>query len=535
MAAGLAFAPAASADPAGCLNSANLQFSDGAVMADKATSVRFVQFGADCTAGGSVTVTRPNGTVVKVPFGSYWPGTGGTATYSDGDIPVPVSDGAGIWKITALNYGTQSAPVSPAASVEVLRATKLIPDASPLYVASGQTPVLKGIAKVYAQDGAGVKLVPLGSGHTVFTTNPVKSAKTDAAGRYSITYPMQYSAIVGLRLQPSAPRPAPSNASVDVRIAGKPPENRCLQQATPRVSSIVALTDKPARVNLVLPWALCSDAALTVQKTDGTLRQKVALPTLQEHPDFLGTYGTFQVSLAVGASNWLITDVHQGAQSHKLATPVAFSVKRSSKVTASHTSAAILPGQSATIAGSATQYTASGAVVALANKVVAFRSGQTTLGYTRTNAYGRFSATVKPLGGYVDVVVNPGSTQVAYAFTTVALKLAPRPTTITGTAGPTAGGVIRPGSKMSTYGRLTVMFSSGKTGPFAGQKVLVQTRPKANPAAPYSTVASATTTSTGYYYANWNASVDADVRVVYVSPYSSIKSAYRWLRSIDVQ
>lgn len=382
-----------------------------------------------------------------------------------------------------------------------------------------------------------MKLVPLGSGHTVFTTNPVKSAKTDAAGRYSITYPMQYSAVVGLRLQPSAPRPAPSNASVDVRIAGKPPENKCLQQATPRVGAIVPLTDKPARVSLVLPWALCEDAALTVQKTDGTRRQKVAMPTLQEHPDFLGTYGTFEVSLAVGASNWLITDVHQGTQSHKLATPVAFSVKRGSKVTAAHTSAAILPGQSATIAGSATQYTASGSVVALANKVVGFRVGTTTLGYARTNAAGRFSATVKvPAGNStVDVVVNPGSTQVAYAFTTVYLKLAPRPTTITGTAGPTAGGVIRPGSKMSTYGRLTVMFSNGKTGPFAGQKVLVQTRPKANPAAPYSTVATATTTSAGYYYANWNASVDADVRVAYVSPYSSIKSAYRWLRAIDVQ
>lgn len=130
-------------------------------------------------------------------------------------------------------------------------------------------------------------------------------------------------------------------------------------------------------------------------------------------------------------------------------------MKRGSKVTAAHTSAAILPGQSATIAGSATQYTASGSVVALANKVVGFRVGTTTLGYARTNAAGRFSATVKvPAGNStVDVVVNPGSTQVAYAFTTVYLKLAPRPSTITGTAGPTAGGVIRPGSKMSTYGR----------------------------------------------------------------------------------
>ncbi|HEY3003665.1 MAG TPA: hypothetical protein VGJ44_15060 [Kribbellaceae bacterium] len=88
---------------------------------------------------------------------------------------------------------------------------------------------------------------------------------------------------------------------------------------------------------------------------------------------------------------------------------------------------------------------------------------------------------------------------------------------------------------MSSYGHLTVMYSTGGTGPFTGQKVLVQTRPKSNPTGPYGTVATATTTGSGYYYANWDASVDADVRVAFVSPYRSIASSYCWVRSLDVR
>lgn len=57
----------------------------------------------------------------------------------------------------------------------------------------------------------------------------------------------------------------------------------------------------------------------------------------------------------------------------------------------------------------------------------------------------------------------------------------------------------------------------------------------ARPRRPYQTVATATTTSTGYYYANWNASTDVDVRVAYLSPYQSIGSAFRWIRTVDVR
>jgi hypothetical protein len=110
-----------------------------------------------------------------------------------------------------------------------------------------------------------------------------------------------------------------------------------------------------------------------------------------------------------------------------------------------------------------------------------------------------------------------------------------RPATITGSAGPTSATVIRPGTKMSTYGHLTAMYTTGVTGPFAGQKVVVQTRPHGQTSVPYSTVATATTTSTGYYYANWFARSDVDVRVAFISPYQSVGSAFRWLRVVDVR
>jgi hypothetical protein len=83
--------------------------------------------------------------------------------------------------------------------------------------------------------------------------------------------------------------------------------------------------------------------------------------------------------------------------------------------------------------------------------------------------------------------------------------------------------------------QLTVMYGTGRTGPFQGQKVLVQARPASDPTAPYGTVATATTTGSGYCNANWTASVDADVRVAFVSPYKAIASSYRWVRPLDVR
>ncbi len=119
-------------------------------------------------------------------------------------------------------------------------------------------------------------------------------------------------------------------------------------------------------------------------------------------------------------------------------------------------------------------------------------------------------------------------------FRELTVTVRARPTTITGTADPTVATVVRTGTKMSTYGHLSVMYTTGKTGPFAGQQVVVQIRPRCNTDAGYSTIATVTTTSTGYYYANWNVIQDVDVRVAFLSPYQSIASSYRWLRVVDV-
>ncbi|MFC0623121.1 hypothetical protein [Kribbella deserti] len=313
--------------------------------------------------------------------------------------------------------------------------------------------------------------------------------------------------------------------------------NRCLQQAPISARTAIHLTDKPATVNLAIRGETCDNAAFTVQKSDGTHRQKVALPDIEIHPDFTGTYGTFQVPLSIGASTWQVTHVHSGTSTHQLPTPLAFTVQRGTKVTAAQTSAPYLPGQSVTVAGTGLQYTASGSLVALGGKTVSILNGGTVLGTSRTDAAGRYAVTFKPSAGIssVNVRILSGNPQVVNGTWSANLKAAPRPTTLTGTAGPTAGGVVRPGTKMSTFGHLKVMYTNGQTGPYAGQEIHVQTRPRSNPAAPYTTVVKAKTSTSGYYYANWNAAVDVDVRVAYLSPYTGVKSAYRWLTVIDVQ
>ena len=117
----------------------------------------------------------------------------------------------------------------------------------------------------------------------------------------------------------------------------------------------------------------------------------------------------------------------------------------------------------------------------------------------------------------------------------IGVTVSARPAYLTGTAGATSATVIRAGTRMSTFGRLSAMYTTGATGPFAGQRVLVQTRPRGRTALPYTTVATATTSSTGYYYVNWTVRSDVDVRVAFVSPYQSVGSAFRYVRAVDVR
>jgi hypothetical protein len=112
-----------------------------------------------------------------------------------------------------------------------------------------------------------------------------------------------------------------------------------------------------------------------------------------------------------------------------------------------------------------------------------------------------------------------------------------QPTYLSGVVGPTSDPVPVVGSKMSTYGHLKVRYTTGAVGPLANQNVLVQARRLTTPVGPWDNVAGARTTSTGYYYTNWNVGYpeDLEVRVVYTSPYVTIKSAVLNLGVIDVR
>lgn len=105
-------------------------------------------------------------------------------------------------------------------------------------------------------------------------------------------------------------------------------------------------------------------------------------------------------------------------------------------------------------------------------------------------------------------------------------------TTLTATTGGTHTTVIKAGTKMSSYGRLKVTFDNGLLGNYANQQVVVQT--KARGAALFRTVATTRTTSTGYFYTNWTAKQDADVRVAFLSPYRTVQWAFASQRSIDI-
>ncbi len=110
------------------------------------------------------------------------------------------------------------------------------------------------------------------------------------------------------------------------------------------------------------------------------------------------------------------------------------------------------------------------------------------------------------------------------------------PTYLDGAVGATSDPVIHQGTRMSTFGHLRVRYNNGTVGPFANQTVFVQVRPLSDPEVGWYVAARPRTTSTGYFYANWNVDYagDAEVRLVYTSPYETIKSAQLGLGFIDV-
>ncbi len=292
----------------------------------------------------------------------------------------------------------------------------------------------------------------------------------------------------------------------------------------------------------------CIPAAptLTVQRPDGSGVHQVPL-TYHEDPDFgAGYFGYHRLDYRTGTGPWRVVRIKAADRSVALTDPVDFTVKRKSTATlaAPPVSAPARPRATGTVK----YWTYTGTLAPSPGRRVDIRGssflnpdGSWNLGRlyatTTTDRNGNYAVTVPitaptwiralvpstPTLGWLDSVTPAGSDQ-AYVV---------RPTVITGTAAPTTATVIRPGTRMSTYGHLTVASYNGRQSAYGGQKVVVQTRPRGGSA--YSTVATATTTATGYYYASWNAAVDADVRVAFLSPYLTVDSSYRWIRAVDVR
>lgn len=289
------------------------------------------------------------------------------------------------------------------------------------------------------------------------------------------------------------------------------------------------------------PFPDCSGTTVTAQKIDGTLRRTVPLDTGDStgSPPQVFAIGFVPIPLANGAGDWVVTGIQHAGGS--LAVSVPFRIYRGTSTTLQQPPTVYNPGPT-TLTGTVGRYTPTGARILWAGRAVSIYrdlgigQADVLLGTVRTDVNGRYTARIR-ISGPVTFRTTVDATG-GYAGSSsplVTAQVRPRPATITGSVGATSDRVIRAGTKMSTYGHLQVRYTTGHTGPFAHQQVLIQTRPRGQTSVPYSTVASAVTTSTGYYYTNWLAQSDVDVRAAYVSPYMSIASAYRWLSFVDVQ
>jgi hypothetical protein len=121
--------------------------------------------------------------------------------------------------------------------------------------------------------------------------------------------------------------------------------------------------------------------------------------------------------------------------------------------------------------------------------------------------------------------------------TVTVLSKQTQPTYLSAVVGPTSDPVPVIGSQMSTYGHLKVRYTNGTVGPFANQYISLEARQLTNPIGSWENLAGVKTTSTGYFYMNWNIGYadDLEIRVVYTSPYVTIKSALLTLGVVDVQ
>jgi hypothetical protein len=285
-----------------------------------------------------------------------------------------------------------------------------------------------------------------------------------------------------------------------------------------------------------LPCTAAGDRFVTVRRPDGTHAHEVPLELAEDMGGIRAWVGIDNLDYYSGTGQWVASRVRAGQVSADLIHPVAFTIKRRTVATLSvkPTPAPYRPVARGTVLA----WNSAGHLVASVGRKVYVRTtwgpGGTLLATATTDQYGRYAVRLPVTAPTVVHTEVPSTSTRGWFLGTGVETYMYHPTSITGTAGPTTDTVIRNGTKMSTYGHLSVTRTDGTVAPYANQTVLVQTRPKSDPSQPYKTVSTATSGGTGYYYANWTATVDADVRVAFLSPYKTVKSSYRWIRAIDV-
>jgi len=306
-----------------------------------------------------------------------------------------------------------------------------------------------------------------------------------------------------------------------------------------RPADLLAIS--PGSTSFRIAHSILCHTTPTIARPDGS---GAHLVDLDDNSTVTGVeFGTESLDYATGTGVWRIVKASTATSTVTLTNPVEYRVRRASTVSLAVTPATF-PGRPRA-SGVVRYWTYQGVQAPSPGRTVVIRTPNrslsptswvagTALATTKTDAQGRFSVSL-PVGVTQYVIADvPGTTTLGYVFTPNVKAVVYQPTSLSGRVAPTTATVVRPGTKMSTYGHLSVTYTTGRTGPFPTQQVLVQARPRANPGAGYGTVASAITSRTGYYYANWTARYDADVRVAYLSPYQNIRSSYRWLALVDV-
>jgi hypothetical protein len=146
-------------------------------------------------------------------------------------------------------------------------------------------------------------------------------------------------------------------------------------------------------------------------------------------------------------------------------------------------------------------------------------------------AGGRVAITYRPAWkGPMRMRMRLSGTTVTDEFETTTVNR----TSLTARTAPTTARQIRPGTKLSTYGHLRSTYDNGTGGAAPNRQVVVQAKARGVPGATFRTVATARTTSTGYYYANWTAHEDAVVRVAFLSPFPTVGWSFSPAATLEV-